>query len=419
MTEMENEQGSTSSSTGSPPHYRDLIETGTTPPATPTTDDDDEEVDVEANQGLMSGKGFEPARAPEEVENDMEEMNKRETWTGKMDFLVSCIGFAVGLGNVWRFPYLCYKNGGGAFLIPYLLFVVFSGIPLFLLEVSIGQFMKQGGIGIWNICPLMKGIGISSTVIVFYCNCYYIMVLTWAMYYFYRSLVYTLPWSSCSNDWNTDSCVDVTNMTAAYFKTANRSSDAAAWYNSSINYKSSVDEFWEREVLRISSGITEVGGVRVELAVCLLLAWLICFVCICKGIKTTGKIVYFTALFPYVVLVIFVIRGLTLEGSMDGIEFYLSPNLTKLHESQVWVDAGTQVFFSYAVGLSALPALGSYNKYHNNCIKDALIIAMVNSFTSFLAGFVVFSFLGYMSAERGIPVERIATSGPIDRKSVV
>jgi len=331
--------------------------------------------------------------------------DERETWTGRLDFLVSCVGAAVGLGNIWRFPYLCYKNGGGAFLIPYILVVIFCGVPLFLLEISLGQFMKKGPVRIWNMCPLMKGIGYCTTVVSFYTNTYYIMVLTWAVYYFYRSFTLTLPWSNCNNAWNTQACVSATNTTKLI--SANNT------YNiSNTNYVDAVDEFWEKEVLQISGGITEVGSLRIELAVCLLVAWLVCYVCICKGIKTTGKIVYFTALFPYVVLIAFVIRGITLEGSMTGIQYYLTPNWTKLQESQVWVDAGTQVFFSYFIGFGALPALGSYNKYHNNCIRDTFIIATVNSLTSFLAGFVVFSFLGFMAEQRGMSIADIATSGP-------
>uniref|UniRef100_H2ZHH1 Transporter n=1 Tax=Ciona savignyi TaxID=51511 RepID=H2ZHH1_CIOSA len=296
----------------------------------------------------------------------------RETWDRKLDFILSCVGFAVGLGNVWRFPYLCYKNGGGAFLIPYLLFIITSGIPVFFLEISLGQYMKQGGIGIWNLCPLMKGIGFASTVIVFFCNCYYIMVLTWAIYYLGRSFTTILPWSTCGNAWNTAG----------------------------------------REVLKITPDITDTGSIRWELALCLLVAWTICYICICKGVRATGKIVYVTALFPYIVLLCLLIRGVMLPGALEGIQFYIKPNWTKLQEAQVWIDAGTQVFFSYAIGLGALSALGSYNLYNNNCFKDTVILAAVNSGTSFFAGFVIFTFLGFMAHEQKVPIDQVAESGP-------
>uniref|UniRef100_A0A673VBR7 Transporter n=1 Tax=Suricata suricatta TaxID=37032 RepID=A0A673VBR7_SURSU len=120
----------------------------------------------------------------------------RETWTRQMDFIMSCVGFAVGLGNVWRFPYLCYKNGGGVFLIPYVLIALVGGIPIFFLEISLGQFMKAGSINVWNICPLFKGLGYASMVIVFYCNTYYIMVLAWGFYYLVKSFTTTLPWAT-------------------------------------------------------------------------------------------------------------------------------------------------------------------------------------------------------------------------------
>ncbi|ELT99179.1 hypothetical protein CAPTEDRAFT_125799 [Capitella teleta] len=98
-------------------------------------------------------RGDEPQPA-----TDVTGVYKRETWSRKIDFLLACIGFSVGLGNVWRFPYLCYKNGGGAFLIPYFLCVLVGGVPMFFLEVAIGQFMSEGGIAVWNICPLLQGI---------------------------------------------------------------------------------------------------------------------------------------------------------------------------------------------------------------------------------------------------------------------
>lgn len=81
----------------------------------------------------------------------------RVTWDSNLDFLLSIIGFAVDLANVWRFPYLCYKNGGGAFLIPYLLMLVFGALPLFYMEVILGQYNRQGPISLWKICPIFKG----------------------------------------------------------------------------------------------------------------------------------------------------------------------------------------------------------------------------------------------------------------------
>jgi len=87
---------------------------------------------------------------------------EREQWNNKFEFILSVIGFCVGLGNVWRFPYLCYKNGGGAFLIPYIVCALLGGVPMFFLEVGIGQFMSEGGISVWKMCPLFTVLGLAS-----------------------------------------------------------------------------------------------------------------------------------------------------------------------------------------------------------------------------------------------------------------
>ncbi|XP_073447917.1 sodium- and chloride-dependent creatine transporter 1-like [Aquarana catesbeiana] len=341
---------------------------------------------------------------------------ERETWTRQMDFIMSCVGFAVGLGNVWRFPYLCYKNGGGVFLIPYLLIVFVGGIPVFFLEIALGQFMKQGGIAAWNIAPLFKGLGFASMVIVFFCNTYYIMILVWGLYYLVHSFTNTLPWATCGNPWNTKECTEVflldqcSNVTSAndtgFDTTHNISCDAL------LNKKSPVIEFWENKVLQLSGGLDEPGQLNWQMILCLLATWIIVYFCIWKGVKSTGKVVYFTALFPYVVLIVLLAHGVTLPGALDGIVFYLKPNWSKLAEAQVWIDAGTQIFFSYAIGLGALTALGSYNRFHNNCYRDAYILAAINSSTSFFAGFVVFSVLGFMASEQGVDISKVAESGP-------
>jgi SNF family Na+-dependent transporter len=156
---------------------------------------------------------------------------ERETWTSHLDFILSCVGFAIGLGNVWRFPYLCYKNGGGAFLVPYTLTIFLGGIPMFFLEIALGQAMSVGGLGVWQICPIFKGVGIAANIMVFYLNTFYIVVLAWSLYYLWHSFAYELPWATCGNWWNTPQCVSAANLTVSSANTS--------------NLVSSSSEFWE------------------------------------------------------------------------------------------------------------------------------------------------------------------------------
>ncbi|MEQ2175045.1 Sodium- and chloride-dependent creatine transporter 1, partial [Goodea atripinnis] len=343
----------------------------------------------------------------------------------------------------------------GVFLIPYLLIVFVGGIPIFFLEIALGQFMKAGSINVWNIAPLFKGLGYASMVIVFFCNTYYIMVLAWGFYYLIKSFSSTLPWSTCENEWNTPNCLEIfhhqdcKNTTMANTTVGSGNLTCADLSDA----RSPIIEFWENKVLNISSGLDEPGQINWELMLCLMAVWVLVYFCVWKGVKSTGKIVaddghtalisagtgqiwveirlqgnvhaclvscllqivYFTATFPYVVLIILLVRGVTLPGAYDGIMYYIKPNWSKLEEAQVWIDAGTQIFFSYAIGLGALTALGSYNRFNNDCYKydtDAFVLALINSGTSFFAGFVVFSILGFMAAEQGVDISQVAESGP-------
>ncbi|XP_021369953.1 sodium- and chloride-dependent creatine transporter 1-like isoform X2 [Mizuhopecten yessoensis] len=339
-----------------------------------------------------------------EAEDSQKGLHKRETWSTKMDFLLACVGFSVGFGNVWRFPYLCYKNGGGAFLIPYLACVVVAGVPLFFMEVAVGQFMGVSGFKAWNICPLFQGLGGVTTTVVFYLNCYYNVIICWALYYVFSSFTSELPWKTCGHEWNTEHCYDFT----AVNKT-NSTNNVTAVPMIRID---PVNEYWERKVLGISDGIENMGTIKWDLALCLLLAWVIVYVCICKGIRSSGKVIYVTATAPYLFMLALLIRNSVLEGALDGVIYYLKPDLAKLLDVGVWVDASTQIMWSYSIGIGALTALGSYNKFNHNSYRDVTIFALINSGTSIFSGFLIFTILGHMAFLQDTTVDKVASSGP-------
>ncbi|XP_076008632.1 sodium- and chloride-dependent GABA transporter 2-like isoform X1 [Genypterus blacodes] len=328
-------------------------------------------------------------------------LHARGQWASKAEFLLAVAGQIIGLGNVWRFPYLCYKNGGGVFFVPYLLFLVLCGVPLFLLETSLGQYTSLGGVSAWRtICPLFGGLGYASQLIILHGCVYYVVILAWALLYLVHSFQAELPWSHCNNTWNTDACVIFTQ------------NHTASGNSLPENATSPVIEFWEREVLKLADNLDELGPISWKLALCLAVIWIVCYFCVWKGVKSTGKVVYLTATFPYIMLLVLLVRGATLPGATQGIIYYLQPNHTRLADPQVWMDAGTQVFFSYGICLGSLTALGSYNKYNNDCYKDSFMLCLLNSCTSFLAGFAIFSVLGFMAQEQGEDIATVAQSGP-------
>uniref|UniRef100_A0A4X2M2T0 Transporter n=1 Tax=Vombatus ursinus TaxID=29139 RepID=A0A4X2M2T0_VOMUR len=286
------------------------------------------------------------------------ETEERETWSKKIDFLLSVIGFAVDLANVWRFPYLCYKNGGGAFLVPYLFFMVIAGMPLFYMELALGQFNREGAAGVWKICPILKGVGFTVILISLYVGFFYNVIIAWALHYFFSSFTMDLPWIHCNNTWNSLNCSDT------------RFSNSSDSFDINDTYKTTpAAEYFERGVLHLhqSKGIDDLGLPRWQLTSCLVIVIVLLYFSLWKGVKTSGK---------------------------------------------VWIDAATQICFSLGVGFGVLIAFSSYNKFTNNCYRDAIITTSVNSLTSFFSGFVIFSFLGYMSQKHNVPIGDVAKDGP-------
>ncbi|KAG5684211.1 hypothetical protein PVAND_013450 [Polypedilum vanderplanki] len=300
----------------------------------------------------------------------------RAAWSGKMQFFLSIIGYSVGLGNIWRFPYLCQQNGGGAFLIPFAIMLVLEGIPLFLIELGMGQRMRLGALGVWNtIHPWLGGIGISSCIVTLFVAIYYNVIITWCIYYFINSFRYPLPWAECPKTGPNQTSVHECLMS------------------------SETEFFWYRDTLDASPSMDDNGGFKWWIIACLIIAWIVVFLIVMKGIQSSGKAVYFTSLFPYIVLTIFFIRGVTLPGAGAGLIHMYKPKVEKLFEVSVWLDAATQVFYSFGLAFGSLIAFGSYNTPKNNCVRDVLLVSLCNAITAIYASVVIFAILGFKATK--------------------
>ncbi|KAJ1519377.1 hypothetical protein ONE63_004670 [Megalurothrips usitatus] len=289
--------------------------------------------------------------------------------------------------------------------------LVFGAVPLFYMELILGQYNRQGPISVWRVCPIFKGVGFCAVMVAFYVSFYYNVIIGWALYFMAASVAAELPWLHCNNTWNTASCWEspsnATNATLANVTVSNLTV-------ANMLHHSPASEYFHRGVLEMqwSEGLHDVGVPKWQLAVCVGLVYCMLYLSLFKGVKSSGLVVWVTATMPYVVLTILLVRGLMLPGALQGIQYYLQPELARLKDTQVWVDAAVQIFYSVGAGFGVHLSYASYNHFDNNCYNDCLITTAVNCFTSFFSGFVIFTYLGFMSHKQGIPISDVATEGP-------
>ncbi|XP_071539610.1 sodium- and chloride-dependent glycine transporter 2-like isoform X5 [Panulirus ornatus] len=300
-----------------------------------------------------------------------------------------------------------------------------TGLPLFFFELSLGQFGREGPITIWKVVPLFQGVGVGMFIIAFMIALYYNVIIAWAFFYLFSSFTAELPWQSCDHWWNTAACrrFDTKNCTGhdgimalngtCFFESEVSPSQWQALNETAQATKLPADEFFHNFMLSISEGFHDDEGHTLQwrLCLCLILSWVVVFLGLFRGVSSMGKAVYFTALFPYTVLIILFARAVTLPGYYNGISFYVTPQWHKLLTARVWADAAMQIFFSLGPCWGGLITLASYNKFTNNCLRDAIFISTANCLTSFLSGFVIFGIVGFMAHDLGVPVEKVAAQG--------
>nr|WLN44345.1 AAT6 [Sinonovacula rivularis] len=332
----------------------------------------------------------------------------RDRWGSRFEFLLAIIGYTVGIGSIYRFPVKCATNGGGAFLIPFFFFMFLCGGPLYYIEVCIGQYYgKSAGVA-FEMCPLFKGLGLLMVMISFNILWYYLTITAWILYYFVNSFYKPLPWSTCGNWWNTNFCKELL-IVGDLIPMKNRTDP---WYNLTdiTRTVSPALEFWRHKVLRVSDGLESMGSIQWHLVIGSFVGWALVVVSLIKGVKSLGKVVYVTAIAPYILLTVLLIQGLTLDGAIDGLVWYITPDWSKLAQTQVWLDAAIQVFFSLGPTYGGVISLASHNHFRQKSIVEVTVCVLLDTFTAFYAGLVVFSCLGFMAKETGVSVDELAKS---------
>ncbi|XP_043599054.1 sodium-dependent nutrient amino acid transporter 1-like isoform X1 [Bombus pyrosoma] len=343
-------------------------------------------------------------RCPETVK----ETEARSTWNNQIEFLMSCIAISIGFGNIWRFPFTAYENGGGVFLIPYIIVLFVVGKPFYYLEVILGQFSSSSSIKIWNISPAFGGVGWSQFCSNVAVMTYYSSLMALTLFFLIASFSAELPWAKCREEW-ADYCVDSSQKIDS--ESVNGSVFTKLLYEK--ERRSSAELYFLKVVLQEKDSIDDgVGLPDWKLTLCLLFSWLCVILITFQGVKSSGKASYFLAIFPYIILFSLLIRAVTLEGAATGILFFLTPKWSKLLEPSVWYAAVTQCFFSLSVCFGAIITYSSHNDFKHNVYRDALIVTSLDTLTSFVAGCTIFGILGNLAHEMGMEdIDNVVKSG--------
>jgi len=309
---------------------------------------------------------------------------QRETWGTRGGFVLAAVGSAVGLGNLWGFPYKLYDHGGGAFLIPYVVAMFCIGIPMLILEFSLGHFTQRAAPDAFGRCNRkLEFVGWWGILLGFVIVTYYPIILGYCfsfMFYSIESIVTgkSLPWAG-------QGLQGVENAKDFF---SNYLTEGPSWF-----------------------------GIQLNILTPVIIAWIAMYLCIFKGVKLVGKIVWLTVPLPFLMLAVLAIRGLTLPGAMKGLVYYLDPVWSELAKPETWRFAFGQVFFSLSLAFGVMVTYASFLHRKSDINNNAAIIALADFGTSFVGGIAIFATLGAMAfatqqAGQAVGVENVVDGGP-------
>ena len=214
-----------------------------------------------------------------------------QQWTNPREFLLSCIAMSVGLGNVWRFPYVAYENGGGAFLIPYFVMLFLVGRPIYFMELILGQFSSVTTTKVWKeITPLLQGIGFGQLIACLYVLSYYSSLIAIAFYYFFASFSKVLPWTVCDSDIN-PIIKGIDQICKEESDNINSTTNNVSNTQENARIISPAEQYFVHDVLKMKSDISDgLGAPDLMLLACLALCYLLLFLSMCRGVQSSGKV---------------------------------------------------------------------------------------------------------------------------------
>lgn len=312
---------------------------------------------------------------------------QRETWGTRGGFVLAAVGSAVGLGNLWGFPYKLYDSGGGAFLVPYIIGMVCIGIPLLILEFSLGHFTQRAAPNAFGRCnKRLEFVGWWGILLGFVIIMYYPVILAYCFSFLYFS------------------AQSIINGTAL------------PWAGSGIEGVENAKTFFNETYLHKIDG-PGFGNMQWHILTPLIISWVLMYFCIFKGVKLVGKIVWLTVPLPFLMLIVLAIRGLTLEGAMDGLVYYLDPDWSQLAKPTTWRLAFGQVFFSLSLAYGVMLTYASFLHRKSDLNNNAAIICFADLGTSFVGGIAIFATLGGMAfvtqqSGNGVGVADVVDGGP-------
>ncbi|XP_019616277.1 PREDICTED: sodium- and chloride-dependent glycine transporter 2-like [Branchiostoma belcheri] len=311
-----------------------------------------------------------------------EENEERGNWSCNFESILASISCAIGPGYLWVMPIVISRNGGGVFLWVYLVAQMFISFPIVYLEMALGQYTSQGPIRAWRGVPILQGIGVGMAVMSAILCIYYNSLVAQILYYLFYVTGDLDRATSCANAWNTAEC-----------GTLSRASS----------------EYANRYVLQLSDGIDNMGAVRGPLAGFLILAWLLVTVALSFGAKSLGKVAYVTTLVPIVLIIIMFIRAVSLPGAAEGMVYLLAPALSV--NQSFYPTLITAIIHRLSLGYGGYTTLASYNRFHNNVLRDAILVVLVDFLVLLFCVLTASAFFGYLAYELNTTIADVSAAG--------